>query len=1204
MVTVPPKTRKPRAGDSDVGGVESTSSSRLDLNGALPCDLLDAGFSEADFDPAKLIEELRIYQAELEVQNAELRESQAIAEVAVGRSRAFFSSLPLAALVIERSGMILEASAEAMRLFRLDGIRGRPRFISSLLDKRSTPQLGDALLTAAESGCSAQREVVFRTSDDSTFPGELHVSRLPTRDGEAMELVCAIVDLTEPFAQAEAIQVANQALAGSERRYRILADYSLDWEYWAGPDGRYRYVSPACRTLTGYPPEAFLADPGLFRRLLHPDDRMAWDRHLADTHPPANRIHAIMRLRLIDQSGQTRWVEHQCQAVFDDDGAYSGRRGVNRDVTARHAAECSADRLSRLYNTLSQANRAMVRVHDPVAFSRQIARIAVEHGGLAACTVHALEPGRDRLLLLGSHGMDPGCLAGVSLAEDSPEAVLHELAAATHGEPARCARCRLGCKTPDAGGGSSGQDIGCCASFPLRQQEKVVGVIVFYACDADFFDPQVTGLLEEMAMDLSYSLEHVASENALGESERHYRLLADHATDMISVHDVESRYVYVSPACRTLLGYGPEELLGRSAYDFIHPKDHGLLAEQQRAGLENGVSAPLPTLQYRLRRPDGNHIWVETTSRQFRAERDGELTLVATTRDITERRRAEERLRQSARAFENSAEGVTVADPECNIVSVNRAFTEITGYSEAEVLGRNPRILQSGRHDRAFYEAMWASIGTTGRWCGEIWNKRKNGEIYPEWITIATVYDDAGTLTNYVAVFADISALRESESQLVFLTHYDVLTGLPNRRLSRDRLEHAIARAAPVRAPLAVLLVDLDRFKTINETLGHTAGDILLQQVALRLASRVRGGDTLGRIGGDEFVVLLEDDGSERRAGEVAANLLSVFSEPLALEDRKLFVTASIGISLFPSDGDTADDLLRHADAAMYKAKEIGRNTYQYFEPELTASAFDRLRLENDLRAAVRRGELVVHYQPQVQLSSGRLAGVEALVRWQHPEQGLLAPGRFIAVAEEMGIIDEIGVWVLRAACTQMIDWDASGLSVPRVAVNLSAQQLGRESLVEQVSDILEETGLTAARLELELTESMIMHRAERAIVALRGLRALGIAIAVDDFGTGYSSLGYIRQLPLNRLKIDASFVRDLDVSEDGGMIAHAIIGLGKSLGLEVIAEGVEREVQDAFLRREGCDIGQGHLYGRPMPASDLRARWGGSADGRTGAAG
>jgi diguanylate cyclase (GGDEF)-like protein/PAS domain S-box-containing protein len=1198
MVKVPRASDEACAGDSDVGGVEPASSSRPCPGGALPCDPLDVGLAEADLAPAKLIEELRIYQAELEVQNAELRESQAIAEVAVGRSSAFFSSLPLAALVIERSGMILEASAEAMRLFRLDGIRGRPRFLANLLDKCSTPQLGDALVIAAATGCSVQHEVVFRTSEDTTFTGELHVARLPTRDGETMELVCAIVDLTQPLAQAEAIHVAHRALAASERRYRILADYSLDWDYWAGPDGRYRYVSPACQALTGYSPEAFLADPGLFRRLLHPDDHVAWDRHLVDTHPPTNRIHASMRLRLIGQSGQTRWVEHQCQAVFDDDGAYSGRRGVNRDVTARHAAERSADRLSRLYNTLSQSNRAMVRAHDPVAFSMQIARIAVEYGGLAACTVYAFEPGGNRLLLLGSHGIDPGCLAGVSLAEAGTGPLLHELVAATHGETDRCAVCRRGFKTPHAGGGSSGQDIGCCASFPLREQDTVVGVIVFYARDADFFDPQVTGLLEEMAMDVSYSLDHVASENALGESERHYRLLADHATDMISVHDVDARYVYVSPASRTLLGFGSEALLGKSAYDFIHPEDHGLLAAQQQAGLERGVSAPLPTLQYRLRRADGTYLWVETTSRQFRGEGDGELTLVATTRDITERRRAEERLRQSARAFESAAEGVTVTDREGNIVSVNRAFTEITGYSEAEVLGQNPRILQSGHHDRAFYEGMWASLGSTGRWCGELWNKRKNGEIYPEWITIATVYDDAGTLTNYVAVFADISELRESESQLDFLTHHDALTGLPNRGLLRDRLEHAIARAAPARAPLAVLMVDLDRFKTINETLGHPVGDALLQQVAERLASRIRGGDTLGRVGGDEFVVLLEDDGSERRAGVLAGNLLSVFAEPVTVDDRKLYVTASIGISLFPSNGETADDLLRHADTAMYKAKEMGRNTYQYFEPDLTASAFDRLRLENDLRAAVRRGELVVHYQPQVQLSSGRLAGVEALVRWQHPEQGLLAPGRFIAIAEEMGIIDEIGVWVLRAACAQMIEWDASGLWVPRVAVNLSAQQLGRDSVVDQVSDILEETGLAAARLELELTESMIMHRTERAIVALRGLRTLGIEIAVDDFGTGYSSLGYIRQLPLNRLKIDASFVQDLDVAEDGGMIARAIIGLGKSLGLEVIAEGVELEVQDAFLRWEGCDIGQGYLYGRPMPASDLRTRWGGSPDG------
>jgi PAS domain S-box-containing protein len=441
-----------------------------------------------------LIEELRIYQAELEVQNAELRESQAIAEVAVGRSSAFFSSLPFAALVIERSGMILEASAEAMRLFRLGGIRGRPRFLANLLDKCSTAQLGDALVIAAATGCSVQHEVVFRTSEDTTFTGELHVARLPARDGEVMELVCAIVDLTEPLAQAEAIQVAHRALTASERRYRILADYSLDWDYWAGPDGRYRYVSPACKALTGYPPEAFLADSGLFRRLLHPDDRTAWDRHLADTHPPANTSHGSMRLRLIGQSGQMRWVEHQCQPVFDDDGAYSGRRGVNRDVTARHAAERTADRLSRLYNTLGQSNRA--------------------------------------------------------------------------------------------------------------------------------------------------------------------------------------------------------------------------------------------TVQYRLRRADGSYIWVETTSRQFRAEGDGELTLVATTRDISERRRAEERLRQSARAFESAAEGVTVSGREGNIVSVNRAFTEITGYSEAEVLGQNPRILQSGRHDRALYEGMWASLGNTGRWCGELWEQaQERGDL-------------------------------------------------------------------------------------------------------------------------------------------------------------------------------------------------------------------------------------------------------------------------------------------------------------------------------------------------------------------------------------------------------------------------------------------------------------------------------------------
>ncbi len=553
-----------------------------------------------------------------------------------------------------------------------------------------------------------------------------------------------------------------------------------------------------------------------------------------------------------------------------------------------------------------------------------------------------------------------------------------------------------------------------------------------------------------------------------------------------------------------------------------------------------------------------------------------------------EHERAQEQLRLAERCFQNTAEGITVTDTRGTILSVNPAFQVITGYSAQEVLGQTPRILKSGRHDLSFYRDMWAVVTEAGHWRGEIWNRRKNGEVYPEWLTISAVRNESGQITHYVGVFSDISNIKQAQEQIDFLAHHDALTQMPNRTLFRDRLSHALSHATRDQRELAVLFIDLDRFKTVNDSLGHPLGDSLLQEVGARIRRTIRAGDTLARLSADEFVLLLEEHASAREAATVARKLLKALASPVNIADQELVITASIGISLHPNDGNNADTLIHHADRAMFEAKQQGRNNYQFFTQSLADGAFERLLMENALRGAVEREELVLYYQPQTDLANGRLLSLEALVRWQHPDLGLIPPGRFIGLAEEIGIIGEIGAWVLRTACRQLADWDARGDKVPRVAVNLSAQQIEREGLVVQVGKALKEFGLEAGRLELEVTESMLMRDPERSRAILTALKELGAELAVDDFGTGYSSLAYLKLLPLDRLKIDQSFVHDIGRDKNDEAIVRAIIALAHSMGLETVAEGVEQAHQAEFLAREGCGLAQGYLYSRPLPVDEL----------------
>ncbi|MEW6166103.1 MAG: EAL domain-containing protein [Pseudomonadota bacterium] len=562
----------------------------------------------------------------------------------------------------------------------------------------------------------------------------------------------------------------------------------------------------------------------------------------------------------------------------------------------------------------------------------------------------------------------------------------------------------------------------------------------------------------------------------------------------------------------------------------------------------------------------------------------------ALSREVLERQASERRLSLSAKVFEHIGEAIMITDADNRIISVNRAFTEITGYTEDEVRDSNPRVLASGRHDDAFYAEMWQRLNDTGVWRGEVWDRRKNGECYPEWLNIALVRDASGRVTHHVAVFSDISERKAVEERITFLAQVDALTHLPNRYLLGDRLQQTLEVAQRNDERFAVVFIDLDRFKNINDSLGHGVGDALLRETAARLHASVRSTDTVARHGGDEFVIIMPGIADAEQVAHVATKILEQLARPFGIEHHRLTTTASLGIALYPADGTDAETLMKHADAAMYAAKNAGRNAFRFFTPDMNARVREFLKIENDLRLALQRGELRLHYQPQIEMRSGEVVGAEALLRWQHPERGLILPGEFMHVAEESGLIEPIGDWVLVEACRQNRDWQDRGLRRIPISVNLSAVQLRRRAIVHRVEAALHQGRLDAGWLELEVTESMLMRDVERIGEILEELCAMGVRIALDDFGTGYSSLAHLRRFPLSTLKLDGSFVRDLETDSNDAAICRAVIALGHTLGLRVVAEGVENDRQLAFLRRERCDAVQGALFSWGVPPETMAA--------------
>ncbi|MHB8787863.1 MAG: EAL domain-containing protein [Thauera sp.] len=535
------------------------------------------------------------------------------------------------------------------------------------------------------------------------------------------------------------------------------------------------------------------------------------------------------------------------------------------------------------------------------------------------------------------------------------------------------------------------------------------------------------------------------------------------------------------------------------------------------------------------------------------------------------------------KVIESSLEGIMVTDAHARIVSVNPAFTRMTGYSAEEVIGLNPSLLNSGRQSPAFYARMWESLLQEGQWQGEVWNRRKTGELYPQLLHITAIRDRDGELTHYAALFTDISRLKETEARIRDLAYYDPLTGLPNRRLLEDRLQVELAHAARLRCRLAVMFVDLDRFKRINDSLGHEVGDKLLVEIARRLRANLREDDTVARMGGDEFLVILNNLSGPDEAAMMARRLVGALRRPVQVEGRELVVTTSLGISIYPDDSQDANTLIKHADVAMYRAKDEGRNSFQLFEPAMNARSLEHLALETALHRALPRNELLLHFQPLVKTDDGTLVAVEALLRWQHPDLDVVPPADFIPLAEDNGLIVPIGEWVLRAACERHREWREAGGGPLRMMVNISARQFRDEGFAAMVGGVLAETAMPPECLSLELTESMLMDGTDRAIARLEQLRALGVGLAIDDFGTGHSSLAYLKRFPIDELKIDRLFVRGIDRNARDAALVSAIISLGHSLGLRVVGEGVETPGHLKVLKSERCDLAQGFHFSRPL---------------------
>lgn len=1176
---------------------------------------LDA-FERGDLDLERLLEELHIYHAELYLQQVALHESQRANERALVRFSRLYHELPFPALLVTWQGFVKEANASARRLLPLDR-----RLFSHLAVEGQAPLLENALLDARGTGRADCREVQLRGQGERTLTVDLRLIRLPEVEGDEAELVCNLVDQTEQVAARDDLITANRRLRIQEERYHIVADFAPDWAYWMGEDGRFRYVSPACGRISGYPAAAFMKDPELFTRIIHPDDRDLYQAHLHGAHSKTGP--APVQFRIRTRTGDLRWIEHLCTRVTGTNGRALGHRGSNLDVTDRMALEKALEKAAEVIDASSAvAFHWLPEQGWPIAY--------------ASANVHRWGHPIDRLIsreltyLDLVHAHDRDRLVGAF------DAFLSEQRRA-----------------------------------PSERREAFRHTYrVLWADGSEHWVDEETRCVYDEQGRLAYFhgividvSERERAQGALKNQLSLQALVAEVSSNLVNAdsNDIESvvetvlekigRFFKVDRCCIFLFSDGCESM------DMIHEWCTEGITPRIQQRRDGGVgAAPWWAEQLRTRKTvriaDIRTLPPEAASERADAEREsirsllrlpmtskgqviGALGLDTVTHgaswdedDIgmlrvlceviagflvrveaeTKRLGSENRYRRVMAVMSDVAYSCTEDSGEgFRIDWITDSIEALTGYGADDVRAMRcwGRLVAPEDIEIFNQSVVGLQPGTTAD-C-ELRLRHRDGSIRWVRVTTESIEDaDAPGARRLYGGLVDISDRKLLSKRLIHLSRYDPLTGLPNRIWMRERIEQALIDCRRNNAGLMLLSIDLDDLRSVNDSMGHRAGDQLLQEVAERWRPLLREDDTLARFSGDNFIALgirasaargaPTDVGSARGEGtaHLAGSIQSALHRPVILDGQAVVVTCSIGIALYPEDADTVEELIGHADAALHGAKMDGRGICRYYTSALNEGLQEQFRLEQALRRAIECRELLLHYQPRVEIESGRILGLEALVRWNHPDLGMISPNRFIPIAESNGLILLIGPMVVRLACEQIAAWRRAGVPVVPVALNLSANELYQDGLAGQICRIATEVGVDRALLDLEVTESAAMRSIDRAIEVLDELRDSGFKLAIDDFGTGYASLSYLNRLPVQTLKIDRSFLAEIGSGHpeesQAETIVKAIIGLGDNLGLGIIAEGVETATQRQFLIDHGCREAQGFFFGRPRPCEDTES--------------
>ncbi|KAF1031705.1 MAG: putative signaling protein [Pseudomonas sp.] len=1031
----------------------------------------------------------------------------------------------------------LASSVWSLRQLKLDGLyvsgetpyryqlaMGVPRddkMLVSILDK----VLAD--VTPAETEAIQQRWV-GNVIDHRTIWTDLLLYGLP-----AVLLLSTILAIVIRINRRLSSEISRrvaleQELRSSEYHYRGLVESlsAIAWEASVS-DFTYSYVSPHAEELLGYPRAHWLI-PGFWRNIIHPADLVRAENYCY-RETRANPDHSL-DYRVITADGRCLWVRDIVSLI--EHGHEPVLRGLMIDISeAKRTEEALQLSEQKFASVFQQCPDILVIARLSDGCLLEVNKAFEDQIGLSAADV--IGKNGNELNIWGTPG------AALSLLKHIQTSSVRNLE----------------------------------MQFLRSNGQAFFGLI-----SAERFQLDTTEALVVVVRDITQLKE---TQQQLQTSEEKFAKAFHASPDgLLLSRQHDGLLLEVNEGFSRITGFNSVMSLDQSSLDLgiwvdLNERKH-MLELMQRDGFVRDFIC-------HIRRNDGEIRLCEVSSRPLPIGDDDCMLTIA--RDITERQLMQEKLQQAATVFESTAEGVLITDTRQNISAVNRAFTEITGYSEAEALGHTPRLLASGQHDSAFYAAMWHQLTAYGHWQGEISNRRKNGELYPSWLTISAVRNREQSITHFVAVFADISSLKHAQARLDYQAHHDPLTGLPNRTLFESRLQAALSPQGETGSQGAVLFLDLDRFKHINDSLGHPVGDLLLKDIAVRLKEQLRDVDTVARLGGDEFIILLPGLQQASDAEHLANKLLACFTPPFHAGEHEFFITASIGTSFYPQDGTDVATLVKNADAAMYRSKAKGRNRVESYTQDLTAEANERVMLEHELRRAIEREELSLYYQAKRSLKTRELIGAEALIRWRHPTFGEVPPEHFIALAEENGMILQIGDWVLEQACQQMHLWKNCFEDFGPLSVNLAGAQLRHPDLLSRIEQLLRDYQLEPGRLQLEITENFIMSQAEEALEVLHQLKRLGVQLAIDDFGTGYSSLSYLKRLPLDFLKIDQSFVRGLPDDPHDAAIVRAIIALGHSMQFTIIAEGVETPAQQDFLAGEGCEQMQGYIVSLPLPA-------------------